>query len=102
MLSLEKEVSEEFDENDFKKIRLEMDKFQKSGTNEVEMEFNINDSYESLRSTLNGDDFTRVKGEKSKCSYCGAHYKKEFKEECKNCGLSIVGKECIGLKLIEQ
>ena len=104
MLPLEQELYSMF-KKEFDKIKEEFDIFQKIGTNQHQLEFNINDNLPNIRNFYDSKTIKRtgVSDKVVSCPLCNSVALAENKGNvCDTCTLCTLGEEVIGFKLVDS
>jgi hypothetical protein len=101
MLALEKELTPLFqDDNPFIAAHNEFEVFQKVGTNQHNLNFNVNENLPNIRSFYCSKTFTKIEKNSLECpldgSVCLADNKGQI---CETCNLCTLGEQVLGLKL---
>jgi hypothetical protein len=101
MLAYEKELSPMFQEdNPFTVAHNEFEVFQKVGTNQHNLNFNVNENLPNIRSFYCSKTFTKIDKSSVECPLDGSVCKSDFKGQiCETCGLTTLGEQVLGLKL---
>lgn len=104
MISFEKELGDEFG-SQFEQAKVEFDNFQKIGTNQHNLQFNVNENLPNARQFFDSQNFGRLDlGSKSlKCPLCQSVSSLNSKGQvCGSCNLCSLGEEVLGLKFLES
>jgi hypothetical protein len=101
MLTFEKELTPEFaEDNPFIATHNEFEVFQKVGTNQHNLNFNVNENIPNIRSFYCSKTFTRIDKNSVECPLDGSVCQSDFKGQmCETCNLTTLGEQVLGLKL---
>ncbi len=104
MLMYEKELGSEY-QNNFDQAKAEFDNYQKIGTNQHTLSFNVNENLPNARQFYCASSLTRIdlSMKSLKCVLCQSISNVEFKGQvCGTCSLSTLGEEVLGFKLMDS
>ncbi len=70
----------------------------------MNLDFNINEMISNIKGHACAKSFTRLKdAHPVKCPLCQASFNAQYaKTVCENCNICVIGKECLGLHLVDD
>lgn len=92
-------------QGDFEKARSEFDNFQKIGTNQNNLNFNINANYSNIKSYYCAKSLCLIESASKYfcCPLCNSITSREFAGQiCETCNICTIGQETLGIKLFES